>query len=1075
MNFRCLIGASIIWGCLISPSFAIDRNGNGMCDVWETRYAVGNLDPAGDADGNGMSNRLESIAGTNPFLAQSQFRISSVSMDSGVVVRITAEPGKSYQLFSAAALTGPWSAVGSAMLATGAEVIFPPQSVGGSRSFYRVEVRDVDRDSDGVSDWAERQIEGLNPESADSFASNENQADLTFVESWLENLSNGSLQLATSSADAYEKENTPASFTLTRNTPVTRPFTVFLRALPASDSTVGVAGAGEFFIKHGNGDVLNDRFVIPAGHSGASIFFHPVADAIAEIPEEARFQIGGTSTQLLGRICDAQPTEQNSKLLVAYLSPRVGVATRGSGIATVRLAGDNASAVVTVQFSNLTSLTSSAHIETSNQAIMLSVPPFRYNGQPWAIKANQQYTKDQQVLDALLSGSFHFNIYTEMAASGEIAGIFQTIQGSTSFQAPPQADPILALSGDDLDREIVRFFTQATYGARWEDVVAMRSRISTHDGDRIAAFAQWIDEQFVLPSPSHQMMAAAGNALERSVNTTGSFYQNARQTAWWTIAMHSHDQLRQRMAYALSQIMVISDEEPTLDRMAVGMGNYYDMLQDNAFGSFRDLLEDVTLHTNMGQYLSHIRNQKSQVVNGVTVSSPDENYAREIMQLFSIGLVKLHPDGSLILGTDGLPIPTYNQNDITEMSKVFTGWSFSKRAQSTGSTVIQDNNDFFLGSGYEEHAIRWSHPMKLFPAYHDETAKQILGQTIPARVGGGLQDLADTLHLLSNHPNTAPFICRQLIQRFTTATPSAGYIHRVSSSFVASGGNLGATIKTILLDPEARNAGVANAAIGFGKAKEPLIRHVSILRALEAKSAIPIALFENFGYLSSETAKFPTSARMVRFRNTNSTLSQTPLGAPSVFNWYRPDYAPAGSLSQNGFASPEFQIVNENTVVRAINTHYGVIKSTTGQAASNLPTGLNIAGIANFPSYNNDSDNMIPDLNSYRSLYLSVLDTNGDGAFSNADATWPNRVAKIAEGVELVVDRADLLLCSGSLKVRYGSTPGKPRRIILDAVNAIEAQDNNKTSASDQTSAMNERILGALYLIMKSPDFIIQK
>jgi uncharacterized protein (DUF1800 family) len=1060
---------------MVSPSFAIDRNGNGMCDVWEARYAVGALDPDGDADGNGMSNRLESIAGTNPFAAQSDFRIRSITMNPGAVVRVPSVPGKRYRLFSAATPAGPWTPAGDAVEATAEEMQFPAQAVAGSRAFFRVEVSDVDSDGDGLSNWAERQVEGLNPANGDSFSAGVANADLAFVQSWLDQLGNGALQMASSAADAFEKEASPAAFTFTRTSPITQPFTLFLRNSPPTSQGTGIAGAGDFVVKNASGVVLHDRLVIPAGQASASVFLHPVTDALAEVPEEVRYKIGGTSLELAGRICDAQPTEQNVKLLVAYLSPRQGVVTQGSGMAAVRLAGDNASAIVTVNFSNLTSLTSSAHIETPNSSIMLSVPPFRYNGQPWEIKANQHFTNDQQVLDALLSGSFQFNVYTEMAASGEIAGAFQSVNGSTVFHQPPAAAAIAPLTGEALDREIVRFLTQSTFGATWEDVLAMRARITNHNGNRIAAFSEWIDEQFALPAPSHQQMTAAGNALEKSVAPTASLNQTARQTAWWTIALHSPDQLRQRMTFALSQILVISDEEPTIERMGVGMANYYDMLQSRAFGTYRSTLEDVTLHTNMGQYLSHLRNQKTQVTGGVVVASPDENFAREIMQLFSIGLVQLHPDGSLILGADGLPIPTYDQEDITQLAKVFTGWSFSKKAQSTNSTVVLDNNDFFLGSGYEEYAIRWSHPMKLFAAYHDETAKSFLGQTIPARVGGGTQDLANTLDLLTNHPNTAPFICRQLIQRFTTATPSAGYIHRVASAFSASGGNLGTTLKSILLDPDARNSANANTAVSFGKSKEMLIRHAMVLRALQAKSAIPIALFQNFGYPASETAKFPATARIARYRNTSASLSQTPLGAPSVFNWYRPDYAPAGSLSQNGVFSPEFQIVNENTVVRGINYHYEVIKSTTGQSVTTLPTGLDITGVAGFSSYNNNSDNMIPDLSPYRALYLSVLDTNLDGAFSNADTTWANRVAKIAEAVELVVDRADLLLCAGSLKARYGNTRGQPRRIILDAVNAVESQDNNATTATSQTESMNERIVAALDLIIKSPDFIIQK
>ncbi len=1070
-----LLISGLLWTSLNLSSHALDRDGDGMCDIWEARHAVGALAPDEDADGNGISNLDESIAGTNPFQASSRFGVEEITTTSEAVVKIASVPGKSYRLLAAPTPSGPWTPVGSAMNATGADLTFPSQPSGQDSIFFRVSVQDTDSDGDGLSDWAERQLEGYDPIDSDSFGIGQANSDLALAEAWLDSLASAELGVTSSVADAYEKENAPAVFTISRPAPLDRPFTVFMRPAPPSSSSVGLAGTADFQLKDASGANLTDRLVIPAGQASAEISIHPLADSAVEVPEEVRFNIGGSSAQIAGRVCDAMPTEGNVKLLVAYLSPRPGVSSLGSGMAAARLAGDNASAVITVSFTNLGSIANSAHVETPGGATMISIPPFRYNGQTWNLKATQYFTQDQQVLDALLSGDFLFNVSSEMEAAGEIAGAFQSVTGSTEFQEPPPAEPIVTVSGDDLDREIVRFLTQATYGARWEDVVAMRTRVTAHGGNRLAAFEAWIDEQFALPAPSHQSMTAAGNALEKSTNPSATLYQNHRQIAWWTVAMTSPDQLRQRMTYALSQIFVISDQEPLIRRMAVGVANYYDMLQSHNFGSYRDLLEDVTLHPNMGHYLSHLRNQKTTVVNGVTVASPDENFAREIMQLFSIGLVKLHPDGSLVLGSDGLPVPTYDQNDITELAKVFTGWSFSKKSSTVGSTTFVDNNDFNLSSGYEEYAGRYIHPMKLFPDYHDEEEKSFLGLEIPARVNGGLADLDDTLDFLAAHPNTAPFISRLLIQRFTTANPSAGYLHRVSTAFAESDGNLGTTVKAILLDPEARNLALANSGVGSGKAKEPLIRHASLLRATGAQSSVPLVLLHNFGYPTTESSKFQSTAMMARYRNTTQDLVQNPVGAPSVFNWYRPDFAPAGSLSENGVYSPEFQLVNETTVVKAINYHYSPIYSSSGQSTTNLPTGLNITGVPNFASYNDNSDNMMIDFTTLRNLYLSVLDTDGSGSFSNADTTWNNRATKVPEAIGLVVDRLDLLLCAGSMKARYGDTAGKPRRIILDAVESIRSSSNNSTSASTQTTSMNDRIKAALYLVAKSPDFIIQK
>ncbi|MCU0796328.1 MAG: DUF1800 family protein [Akkermansiaceae bacterium] len=1079
MNHPFLSTACLLIGMTAGLEAALDRNANGMCDVWEARFAAQGIAPEGDADGNGVSNLEESIAGTNPFVANSRFQVLEVSSAAGMVIKVSSVPGKSYRLFTAPNPAGPWTALGSELLASTGEMTFPSQAPGGGAKFYRAEVKDVDSDGDGLSNWAERQIIGLNPQEADSFAVGNANADFAFAETWLDQLSSGGLEVESLVGDAFEKnapgEASEAVLRLTRPTPYDRPFTVYLRSAPALSATGGAADAMDFRLKDSSGNEITDQFVIPAGQASAQVHLQAVADSQAEVPEEWRFHIGGSPNFLSGRVCDARPTEANVRLLVAYLSPRPGVSSLGSGLSAIRLAGDHSSAIVTVSFTNLSSVASSAHIETSGGATMLSIPPFRYNGQPWPIRASASFTKDQQVLDALLSGALQFNVYSETATSGEIAGLFQGVTGSTVFQAPPAPEPVTTVTGDALDREIVRFLTQASFGARMEDIISLRSRVISHGGDHMAAFEEWIDEQIALTPPSHVAMTAAANALEKSVSPTATLDQTGRQVAWWTIAMNAPDQLRQRMTYALSQIFVISDEEPTLERMGVAVASYYDMLQGHAFGNYRELLEGVTLDPNMGQYLSHLRNQKAQVSGGVTLSSPDENYAREIMQLFSIGLVGLHPDGTLILGADGLPVPTYDQEDITEIARVFTGWSFSKRSNGTSSTETIDNTNFFLGSSFEEHAIRWSHPMKLFPAYHDEGAKNFLGFSLPARAGGGVQDLEETLDFLASHPNTAPFISKQLIQRFTSANPSAGYVHRVASAFEQADGDFAAVLKAILLDPEARNPVLANSGVGSGKVKEPLIRHASLLRAIGARSAIPIALFENFGYPPTETAKFPAGARMVRFQNTTSGLVQKPVGPPTVFNWYRPDYAPAGALAENGFASPEFQIVNETTIVRAINYHYSPIYDSNGQTTDSLPAGLNIAGVPGFTAYDGNSDNMVPDFAPFRALYLSLLDTNADGAFSNADTTWANRATLVPQAIERVLDHADLLLCAGSLKERYGSRPGTPRHIIFEAAKAIESQDNNNTSATEQTNSMNERIRDILYLITKSPDFIIQK
>jgi len=212
----------------------------------------------------------------------------------------------------------------------------------------------------------------------------------------------------------------------------------------------------------------------------------------------------------------------------------------------------------------------------------------------------------------------------------------------------------------------------------------------------------------------------------------------------------------------LSEIFVISDTNATLQGQPAAMPVYYDLLVNGAFGNFRTLLENVTLSPAMGVYLSSLRNAKA-----TGTASADENYAREVMQLFTIGLNQLQPDGTLKLDATGLPIPTYNQATISQTAKVFTGWAFQ-------SGDANSNNNFRGGSA------DYLHPMMLYPAQHDTTAKTIVGGVIIPANQTGTADLKLTLDTLANHPNTGPFISRQLIQRLVTSNPSPGYIYRVA-------------------------------------------------------------------------------------------------------------------------------------------------------------------------------------------------------------------------------------------------------------------------------------------------------
>jgi uncharacterized protein (DUF1800 family) len=1048
-----------------------------MCDVWQARHHAGALVATDDADGDGGNNGDEAKAGTNPFDPASRFQAVIARPGTDVRLTVATQPGKRYRLAHGPTPDGPWTPLGAAQLCLASELELIGPLVN-ERRFYRVEASDADSDDDGVSDWAELQLGAYNRENPNTFAMQ--GGDLAAVQEWLAALSSGQLSATVLTGAAAEKEQTPAEISYARSGSPDRPFILFLSTRGPDNSSRSAASPGEWTFTDANDAPLTHRLIIPVGAAAAELRIHPVADALVEVPEHLRVLIGGTALDTAVTLSDAENTASNQRLLVAYLRPLPGISSLGGGIATVRLPGDNDTATVTVSFSNLNSPVASTQVQTENAAILQSVPPFNYGGQPWAIRASQFYLNDQALLDALLAGQINLGVYTEANVTGEIGGSFQITNGSTEFQEPPAPQPVATLTGDALDRDIVRFLTQATFGPTPQEVQALRDLVATYSGDRIAAYSAWMDAQLATASPSLEAYTRAANDQEIALysDPTKSYYnpardpnQTNRRCGWWLLARHAPDALRQRVAFALSEIFVISDDETTILNRAYGTANYYDMLKTGAFGGYRQILEGVSLHPIMGQYLSHLKNQKASLdINGVPVTSPDENYAREIMQLFSIGLVQLHPDGGLKLGANGLPIPTYSQNDIAEMARVFTGWSFSKRNNPSASDTVVDNTNFFQSNGSERFEASWTHPMKMFAAYHDTAAKSVLSLQIPAAQTGE-QDLAAVLDHLAAHANTAPFICRRLIQRLVTANPSPGYLYRVSSAFTASNGNLGAAIRAILLDPEARSLQLADSGAGAGKVREPLLRYTAFLRAFDVKTQLLLSDLSDYDYPASELAKFPPGMTRVRIGATDTSLGQTPQSAPSVFNWFLPDYSPSGTLSANGLVSPELQIANENSTFTSTNYIYNLIYGSTGQG------GLPLVNQTDAPTiYTASSDNLvIPYAAKLEALYLGVVDTNGDGSFTALDTTTFNNPAAITSACEAVLDHVDLMLCGGALKARYGSTPGKPRAIILAGAASIKSSTNSSNNAATQAANMRDRIEDILWLVSSSPEFLAQK
>ncbi|MEM1229827.1 MAG: DUF1800 domain-containing protein [Pseudomonadota bacterium] len=413
---------------------------------------------------------------------------------------------------------------------------------------------------------------------------------------------------------------------------------------------------------------------------------------------------------------------------------------------------------------------------------------------------------------------------------------------------------------------------QSTFGVEYDEIVGI-----AQTGPQA-----WLDAQFDLPPTYHlplvdELLNNYDNGAYPEITEDVVMLILSKRLAWWHRTFTAPDLVRQRVAFALSEIFVVADSTDVLNVYPAALATYYDLLLEQAFGNYRDLLEGIVLHPAMGVFLSHVNNRKA---DPVANTFPDENFAREVMQLFSIGLFELNADGSLQLDGAGNPVPTYDNVDIREFAKIFTGLSYGGPAAAFGRTTPDFRN-----------------PMQMFDAFHETGPKTLLnGQTVPANQSG-LQDIAAAVDNLFNHPNVGPFLGRLLIQRLVTSNPSPAYIERVAATFNDNGtgvrGDLRAVIRAILLDPEAGASG------GEGKLREPIVRYTHMVRAFNPSSADGF-LF-NYGYYLQ------------------SVLRQHPLSSPSVFNFFSPEHRPAGAIADAGLAAPEFQITTATTVVNMAN------------------------------------------------------------------------------------------------------------------------------------------------------------
>jgi uncharacterized protein (DUF1800 family) len=565
--------------------------------------------------------------------------------------------------------------------------------------------------------------------------------------------------------------------------------------------------------------------------------------------------------------------------------------------------------------------------------------------------------------------------------------------GSTDASGgnPPPAQSEMPASRD----AAARFLAQATFGPTDATV------------DRVMAlgYGAWIDEQFATaPAATHRAHWEARDAEIKATAPTSTANQDQVFESFWKQALTGPDQLRQRTAFALSQIFVISMVDGTVGNEPRAVAAWLDMLGEQGLGNYRDLLEAVSRHPMMGVYLSHLRNQKADPRTGRV---PDENYAREVMQLFSIGLVELNEDGSAKTGAGGAALETYGPDDISGLAKVFTGWSWA-------CPEWPDNSCFSSGSANgNSDPDRSFKSMLGYGQYHSLEAKAFLGTTIPAQTRGDPDaSLRVALDAIAAHPNVGPFIGRQLIQRLVTSNPSPAYVAAVARTFANNGagvrGDMKAVVKAVLTHPEARQVTDTS-----GKVREPVLRLSAFLRAFPH---------------TSDTGWY----RVGNTDNAATSLGQSPLRAPSVFNFYRPGFVAPGTQSAAlGLVAPELQIVSETSAAGYVNFMRDNISSGVGQ------TNGTVNGVA-----------------------LNRRDLRPDYGAELALATDPPAL------VERVTSRLTYGTASAALKSEIATAVGSI---------AVPPLTSNGSNQAQVDTAKRNRVNAAILLTVAAPEFTVLK
>jgi len=595
--------------------------------------------------------------------------------------------------------------------------------------------------------------------------------------------------------------------------------------------------------------------------------------------------------------------------------------------------------------------------------------------------------------------------HSDYLGAGHMTGVSVTTSGTGLL-----GEGVNTINGSGMDqqlRDAARFLGQATTGVNFEQIEDLSEQ----------GFENWIDEQILMPEMSyldtsymvwdHFVQAYYDEWGEIVINGNedifpASFYW---RMAWWNNAMSGEDLLRQKVALALSEILVTS-EDSRLDADAFGMASYYDVLYSNAFGNYRDLLEEVTYHPAMGYYLSSINNSPTNEEQNI---HPDENYAREVMQLFTIGLYELEIDGTIITDENGVEVPSYDNSDIGELARVFTGLG---PAQYWAPWVDYSEEIVQWGVWYNTIPyINSTMPMVMFEGWHEEGIKHLLNGAATVDGASGGQDIDLALDILFYHSNTAPFVSKLLIQRMIKSNPSPEYIERVASIFVNNGegvrGDLSAVVKAILLDEEARHCSWIDDATS-GKMREPMMRYIQMLKAFDA---------------TNQSGKMWSVGWIV------DEMGQHPMASPSVFNFFLPSYAPSGPVADSSLVAPEFELLNSAIAIKYINLISDML----------------------FGEYYMESITMAhPDEIGY-----PWWDMGFDSPEDHVDLDFDDEIILASTDAHAMVERLNILLAGGTATSETIDTISN-----LVEIEALEPAD---------------RVKVALYLLLISPDYIVQK